>query len=218
MKKLIIVLMFLVSMQTVSATAESWRTCYLDEPCMLGDHVYNDTWQPYTERICTVNITYPNGTRAVIDGSMDNNTLGTGFHNYSYTPTAGGFYAVEMYCTNGIDSGRIDRSFMVKEAITRGGEGMIWQIYLVLLVVGLGLMFITLFTPRHEKVVVPVLSGIFLFATAFYSYEITQAVGGGITYEYIYPPLALFWGGLGFLMFGMALWKATAELPEIIER
>lgn len=116
MRFLFIFLIFSLSLPIAYATAESWRTCDIDEPCMLGDHVYNDTWSPYTNRICTINITYPNGTSAVSDANMDNNSLGRGFHNYSYTPPVEGFYAVEMYCTNAVDTGRLDRSFVAKIA------------------------------------------------------------------------------------------------------
>ena len=215
MKKSIPFLILLLATPAAIAMTESWRTCFVDDPCMLADYVYNDSYVPYTDQICTINVTYPNGTMAVTDASMDNNSVG--WHNYSYTPPVTGFYPVEVYCSNGIDEGRVEKSFIVWGPKTEVGDGMIYQIYMMMVVIGLGLMFIATITPRHKGAIVPTFSGVFLFAAAFYSFSITQNVAG-ITYEYIYSELAILWGGLGFLMFGMALWKATGDIPVVIER
>lgn len=191
MKKSIIFLMVLVSFQTVDATAESWRTCYLNEPCMLGDHVYSSTWDPYTDQICTINVTYPNGTQAVFDAVMDNNTLGDGFHNYSYTPTVGGFYAVEMYCTNGIDTGRLDRSFIARE-LEKGGTRMQTEIYMFMLTVA----FLSgLYALNRKEPVTMFISALFFVLSAVESTVGITKLSAGVEYTYAYESYMWLWGG-----------------------
>ncbi len=111
-KVLVIIFIFLLP-TIIHSVEESWRTCDVNNSCMMiGEYVYNENYTAHTNQICTVNITYPNGTLAIIDANLENNS--DGWHNYSYTPPIAGFYPTEMYCINGTDEGRIDKSFVAK--------------------------------------------------------------------------------------------------------
>ncbi len=94
-----------------SAVQEADDVCQTNTECVRGDWIYNDSYDPYTDFGCTINITYPNGTQAVTDGQMTNHS--NAWHNYTFIPPVDGYYICEMFCNMSGDVGRKNCNFVV---------------------------------------------------------------------------------------------------------
>lgn len=94
-------------------------SCTSGSACELGDFYYNDSFVPYTETCCYVEIRYPNGTMVnLTNPNATANTLGYGFHNFSYTCSVPGFHSAILSCSIGAcvgDQGNQSRSFICGE-------------------------------------------------------------------------------------------------------
>lgn len=111
---LVCLFLVLIAIPGVIGVQEELGRCEVNNNCIIGEFVYSDSYAPYTTQICTINITYPNSTMAVVNANMHNNT--DGWHNYTYTPPLEGFYKAEMFCNASGDVGRIDKSFIAISA------------------------------------------------------------------------------------------------------
>lgn len=135
-----------------------------------------------------------------------------GFHNVTINTTHGN-ETIRFKIVSDIQNSTelINNIFLYNSTSTKAGDGMILEMYLLLFSIGIGLMLISML--RETGLMTPLVSSIFLFITAFYSFDI-ERVAWTVTYEYIYEPIALLCGLLGLLMMGMTLWKATNKLPS----
>jgi len=118
-KKAIILGIFVVFMLpfVVQGAQESLDRCELDQPCIITESTYNDSYSPYTVEGCLINISHPNGTLAVINADMMNNTLGTAVHNYSYRTTVQGYHTVVIFCNFSDYLGNNDEGYISKDFI-----------------------------------------------------------------------------------------------------
>lgn len=108
-KMILFVLIFMITPIAKSV----YYDCYLNEQCDIGDFVYEDDKSMITTNVCTLNMTYTNGTNIVTDGTMTANSIS--YHNYTYTPTSTGTYRAIMFCNSSGDVGYLDRSFRVAD-------------------------------------------------------------------------------------------------------
>ncbi len=108
-----ILAIFFLVIPTVAAIQEELGVCQTNTECIIGDYVYNDSYQGYNSQGCTLNLTAPNGTKVVIGANMTNNSIDKFFHNFSFWPTSDGLYFCEMFCNFSGDVGRRNCNFVV---------------------------------------------------------------------------------------------------------
>lgn len=106
--------------QSIKAAAGSPSTCVSSQTCVVGEFVYDDSYNPLTTATCTLKSRYPDGSAFLdIDSITSTND---GWYGYSFTaPSTTGYYRTQFCCLVDGENMCLDKSFEVKASDSSSG-------------------------------------------------------------------------------------------------
>ncbi|MGK0209410.1 MAG: hypothetical protein ACI83O_000687 [Patescibacteria group bacterium] len=89
-----------------------YQRCELNTDCIIAEYVFDNSYNPLTDQICTISIRYPNETLSVHDYNVTNTSYG--WHQYIVNiDSPQGIYPSVMCCNNSGDYACIDKTFIL---------------------------------------------------------------------------------------------------------
>lgn len=120
----VIIVALVVSATTVAlvfpkstwAAVDNTKICNPGNTCVIGEFLYDDSYDPLTTATCVLNSRYPNGTAFLTSQSAPVSSEGDAWYSYQFTtPATIGTYRTEIRCTTVEgDIMALDKSFQVK--------------------------------------------------------------------------------------------------------
>ncbi len=101
----------LIGPTSVGAATNS-LSCPASSSCIVGEFLFDDSYQPITSATCTLNSHYPNGTAYLSSQALTGTSDGWYGHNFT-APSTEGLYRSQICCTAGSEYLCIDKSFTV---------------------------------------------------------------------------------------------------------
>ncbi len=96
----------------ISIKADNYQRCELNENCVIGEYLFDNSGNLITQQACVINIKNPSGAVLVENANMD--FEGDGWHSYNFSASnTKGIYRSLMCCTVGSDSACLDKSFIL---------------------------------------------------------------------------------------------------------
>lgn len=150
----IIPVLMLIMVTTVSAIPAMYQRCEVDTNCTLGEFVFDDSYSPITDQICTLDMAYPNGTLSLNDELLTNHTDGWHSHiaNLS-TDYPEGLYRTYICCDDAGDVSCIDKTFVLGisfDALETGQSGYEQGIMVGISVIAFIFFFLAIKTDREK--------------------------------------------------------------------
>lgn len=92
------------------------QVCNPSATCVIGEFVYDDSYQPVTTATCTLTSKYPDNSSFLSSQAMAVSAEGDGWYSYSFTAsTTTGLYRTQVCCLVGTENMCLDKSFEVKK-------------------------------------------------------------------------------------------------------
>lgn len=112
LRTLSISIMFAVALTCVGhvRAAASPQVCTSSQSCSIGEFLYDDSYQPITDGVCTFTSRNPDGSMFINAASLTSTADGWYAHEFT-TPTVEGVYRSQICCTADSQYLCIDKSF-----------------------------------------------------------------------------------------------------------
>ncbi len=103
----------LLPVSSVSAAAEEYRQCTVNDSCQIGEFLYDDDYQPITTATCSLTIHDPSNAVFLNAQPMSSQSDGWYSHTFSTTGASLGLYRSTMCCTHQTEYLCTDKTFEV---------------------------------------------------------------------------------------------------------